>query len=270
MCRINPDLVRKLQDLVVQTVIEHLAELFLCETNGSQQVRPSHIANEERVPGQEHLRHGVVCKQIKQLQGNALGGMPGGFHGNDAHGLPKLQGRSVEFRHEIKLRLGLATQVNLRPGALPQLQMPRQEVRMKVGQIHMLNLPTVLLCLRQIGLNIPLGIHHHGTPGRRVSDEVRSVGQTSQIMLLEVHWEVRLQGGVAPRSVPLLSLRGTKPLQVPRLLEKTPQDPVNRPKMCSWSPSGRVPWPIFWHAAWAKSMVPKTDSQRSQTIWSGN
>ena len=38
-----------------------------------------------------------------------------------------------------------------------------------------------------------------------------------------------------------------------------------RPKNCLWSPSGRVPWPMLWHAPWAKSMVPKTNSQGSQS-----
>ena len=65
--------------------------------------------------------------------------------------------------------------------------MPGNKVRMKMRQKHMTNLHAQILSIGQILLNVPLRINHNRAPARFISNHVRSMRQTPQIILLKKH-----------------------------------------------------------------------------------
>ena len=77
------------------------------------------------------------------------------------------------------------TDVNFRPGACGQFLMSGNEVGVQVGLKDMVDSYSLLIGGFQINVHIALGIDHHCFPFRR--QHVRSVSQTSQAKLFEVH-----------------------------------------------------------------------------------
>ena len=85
----------------------------------------------------------------------------------------------------------LGAQVNLCAGSIAQLQMTCYEIGMKVSQEdvpdHKLLFPGIL----NVMINIALRVHDRSVMCAFVGDEVRSVGQASEIVLLQYHCSSR-------------------------------------------------------------------------------
>ncbi len=64
--------------------------------------------------------------------------------------------------------------------------MSRQEVGVEVGLDHMGDLHSVLARLGEVGRDVTLRVHHHGSTRTGVAHEVRRVRKTRQIVLLQM------------------------------------------------------------------------------------
>ena len=147
------------------------------------EVGPPHVANKERVAGEDR-RGPLRLAQIVHHNTNAFGGMAGRLKEAEA-ALPELNLVAVLHRDVGEQGSGPGSQIYARPGALGKLAMAGDEVSVQMRLNNMLDLPPVAGRRLQVDVNIPLGIDdgRHAPRANRVG----GVGQTTQIEALNLH-----------------------------------------------------------------------------------
>ena len=83
------------------------------------------------------------------------------------------------------LRFG--AKINRCTRAISRLQMSGHKIRVQMGQDHMLDLNFLFGCKFHIALDVTLRINDGSCAGLLITDQIRSVGQTSKVELLEDH-----------------------------------------------------------------------------------
>ena len=150
---------------------------------GGGEVGPSHIANEERVSGEDCLGP-LRLAQIGHHDANALHRMPGSLEEPEA-ALPELNLVSVLDRDVRELGSGPGAEIDARPGALGKFAMARDEVGVQVRLDNMFDLPPLAGCRLKVNINVPLRIDDGGNALR--ANRVGCVGQAAQIESLNLH-----------------------------------------------------------------------------------
>ena len=168
---------------VVQLASEHVGgELGI---GRGKQVGPTYIADEERVAGEHRVwrrvvgvlvdqdadRLGSVTRRRDDLEGDA----------SEREPLPVVE--SVDRKPD----LGSIAVADDGTGASGKLEMATQEVGVDVRLDDSLDGESELVGLREVVADIPAGIDDHRPAGRLVTDEVRRVGQTPEVVLGEDH-----------------------------------------------------------------------------------
>ena len=97
--------------------------------------------------------------------------MAGRFERLQPHA-PEFDTITVGKRREGVLCARGSTQIDTRARAVAQLEMPRDEVGVKVGQDHMFDIETVSGRERQVLINVALWIDDCGGACARVPDEI--------------------------------------------------------------------------------------------------
>src|SRR5262245_5345198 len=108
--------------------------------------------------------------------------MPGSFEGAQPD-TTKLQNVAIRQRREGVFRLGSRAQIDLCSGAVPQFEVTRQEIGVKVSEEDMANLSTVRFGVCQVLVHVSLRVDDGGSPAVFVHDQIGSVSQTTQIVL---------------------------------------------------------------------------------------
>src|SRR5262249_4043982 len=115
----------------------------------------------------------------------------------------ELHAIAVGERRERVLGLRFRAKVNRRAGAIAQLEMSRDEVRMQMREEDVADGELVLVREREITIDVALWIDDRGGSRRFIADEVRRVRQTIEVKLLEDHrLESAHYGEVYTRRVP--------------------------------------------------------------------
>jgi hypothetical protein len=183
MRRINLDRVGQRKQLLMQRVIEHRGHLRGRVAARTGQIGSAHVADKERVAGQNHSRLTAVVS-IEDQQRDAFGRVAGRFeHAQSQTPDPELVALLDGPVREGRARL--CAEDDFGAGSLGQLTMSADEVRMQVRLDDVLNPEPLRGGLCEVLLDVALRVNH-----RRLSfgpDEIRSVGQTAEIELLEVH-----------------------------------------------------------------------------------
>ena len=111
-----------------------------------------------------------------------------------ARGLQDLEPQSAELkalavphRSEVVLGLGASTEMDPRARLVPELKMTGHEVGVEMGEKDVPDLESMVLGINLVLACIPLGIDHYRRSGFLVTQEVGSVGETAEIVLLEDH-----------------------------------------------------------------------------------
>ncbi len=100
-----------------------------------------------------------------------------------------------------------AAQVDRRSTTIPQLQMPRQKIRMKVRPEHMANCQPELRRVIHILLDVALRIDDNRRRAHLIANQIGGVRQTAEIVLFEDHRQLSesslsvLRCATAPRRV---------------------------------------------------------------------
>ena len=81
--------------------------------------------------------------------------------------------------------LRLCPQADGRPRPFIQFQMPSQKIGVEVRQEHVTDAQPVRFSVRQILVDVPLRVDHHGGASRLVGNEVRSVRKAPKVILLQ-------------------------------------------------------------------------------------
>ena len=100
---------------------------------------------------------------------------------------PQLDDVAVRQGAEFEVRPGARAEVDARADALAQLQVPGQEVGVKVGQDHVPDREAQLCRFLQVEIHVAPGVDDHGGLRLLVADQVGGLGETGQVVLLEDH-----------------------------------------------------------------------------------
>ena len=101
--------------------------------------------------------------------------------------LSELDRVAVGERRELVLGLGPRAQIDLRADAIAQLEMAGQEVGVEMRQQDMLDPQPRRSRIGDVGVDVPLRIDDRRDSGCLVGDEVRRVGEATEVVLLEDH-----------------------------------------------------------------------------------
>src|SRR3984957_6562557 len=133
------------------------AQILGCPPQRSAQVRPANVPNEHRVAGKHGVRMGRVFLQTKYQEGDGLDGVARRFQYLQTQS-GEVEHVPVPHRHECVFRLGACSEMNGCVAAVTQLQVPRNEVRMEVGQKDVTDPEAKLLSVRQVLMDIALWV----------------------------------------------------------------------------------------------------------------
>ena len=109
--------------------------------------------------------------------------MPRRFQRLQAHAT-EFQSVAIAKRCKRVFRFGSGAEIDFRADAIAQLQMPGDEIGVKMRQKYVLDLQPMFGGERDVLIRIPLRVDDGGSAGFLVSDEVRGVGQARKIELL--------------------------------------------------------------------------------------
>ena len=150
------------------------------------QVGTADVADKQRVSGEDGVRASQDPSEIEDQDRNGLDGMAGGFEDLQAQSR-ELERIAVVHGHEGVFRLGAGAEMDGRAATVAQLQMAGDEVGMKMGEKDVADLEAEFFGIGQVLLDVALRIDDDGGRTGLVSEQVRSVGQAAQVVLLQNH-----------------------------------------------------------------------------------
>src|SRR5262245_10669734 len=124
--------------------------------------------------------------KIEDHDRNGLDGMTGRLEDLQTHAR-KIERIAILHRNERVFRLSVGAEMDRRAEPVAQFEVTGYEVGVEVGEEDMPNAKAEFLGVGNVLLGIALGIDNNGSGAGLVSEEVRGVGQTLQIVLLEDH-----------------------------------------------------------------------------------
>ncbi len=183
----------------MKALVKHAGELLRCVIWG--EIGAAHIADEERVAGQHRVGLGRTF-EIGDQDRDAFEGVARRLQeAQDA--VAEAQFVAIVHRDMRERGAGLGAQINVRAGERCQLLVAGNEIGVQVSFNHVGDAEAVFDGVFDVDADVALRIHHGGDAVR--TDHVGSMGQASEIELLEVH--------EGPSQGPLWS-RGMKPVKV--------------------------------------------------------
>ena len=186
MRRIDGTLIGESQQLGVERLVQQTAEIARRPTECHAQIGTTDVTDEKRVASEHGLRIGGAAIEIVDDEGNRLDGV--------SWRLEYLQPDSTEVdditvveRSEFVLGSRGGAEIDRRPGAIAQLEVTGDEVRVEVREEDVPDPQIVLGGERKIVIDVALWIDDSRRARLLVPDEVRRVRQTIQVKLLEDH-----------------------------------------------------------------------------------
>jgi hypothetical protein len=148
--------------------------------------RPADIADKQRVAGEDGVRVRLAAIAIEDQDGDRLRCVSRGLERLQPYGA-ELDAIAVGQRRERVFRFGRGAQIDGGADAIPQLEMTRDEIGMKVRQQHVRDPQVVLARERQILIDVALRIDDGSNLRALVADEIRRVRKAIQVELVENH-----------------------------------------------------------------------------------
>src|SRR5262245_50386191 len=167
----------------MQTVVKHSGHLLRREAFRADQVRSPDVADEERVAGQDFLRL-IRGLGVGDQNGDAFLRVAGSLqHAENDFADPELV--AVLAGRVIHRRVRFTPEAYLSPRAFGKLAMAADEIGVQMRLDHISDLQPFGFGFVDVLLHVALRIDDRRfAPG---ADQIRSMRQTSQIKLLEVH-----------------------------------------------------------------------------------
>jgi len=190
--RIHLRRIGKLQQLVVQRVVEHPSQLGCGPSERRAEIRPSHVSDKQRVASEYGDGIGDRRSWIRARasvvydERNRLDCVARRLQNFDANG-SKIDHRAVAHRFEPVFGNGFSSQTDGRANAVAQLEVARNEVGVKMRQEHINNAQVVLRCECQILIDVTLRVDNGRDTTLLVGNDVGGVREAVQVELLENH-----------------------------------------------------------------------------------
>src|SRR4051794_37246707 len=115
----------------MQRVVEMSTEFICSPSQGGPKVRPSHIADEERVTCEHSKRIDITLCQIEHKNRNRLERMARRMHNFDTHA-GECKNVPIFHRQKCVLSFSARTQMNRCSACISQLKMACQKICMKM------------------------------------------------------------------------------------------------------------------------------------------
>src|SRR5258707_8513031 len=180
---INLHCVIQLEKFFVQAVIHHRCHRLFRETFRAGEIGPADVADEKRVAG-EYFLWLIRDFAVSDQNANSFRRMARSFHEAQLY-FADCQFVAV-FDCAVKDRgSGFLAENDFRAGARRKFAMPADKVRMQVSFDYVLDLEIVRGCFVDVLIDIALWIYDYTFAIR--ADQIRSMSETIEIELLEVH-----------------------------------------------------------------------------------
>ena len=156
--RVDQGLIGQRQQLVVQRVVKMRAQIVGGPSQRGPQVRPAHVADEQRIAGENGVRlcRVLLSDRTPECEMDSMV-WPG-----VSRTCTRRPGNSSvspsRHRHKGILRLGARAKINRRAATIAQLQVPGDEIGMEMGQKNVADLQTESLRVRHVLFDIALRI----------------------------------------------------------------------------------------------------------------
>jgi hypothetical protein len=187
MRRIQKRLVRQLQELLVQRLVEHGGQLLGAPALSRAQVGAADVADEQRVPAEHRVGPLRIGCQVVDQQRDGLRRVARSPEHLQAHRGPQVDARTVAVGDELVVGIRASPQVDGGTRTIAQLEMAGQEIGVEVSQEDVTDLAARLLRHLQITPDIPLWIDDRSDTAAVVGHEVRRVREAAQVVLLQDH-----------------------------------------------------------------------------------
>ena len=193
MSGIHENVAGQLHELAVQGVVEESRHRLGRAAAAGREVGPAHVADEQRVPGEDHPR-ARRGRGVDDEDGHALGRVTRRLE-EAQHDRAHTEFVAVADRTMRDRRSRLRAEHHRGPGALGQLTVAAHEVGVEVRLDDVADAQALRLGLGQVLLHVAARIHDRGLA--LGADQVGRVGQATQIELLEV--QARALAGFSDR-----------------------------------------------------------------------
>src|SRR5262249_27763854 len=121
--------------------------------------------------GQNRVGLDVAVRGIPDEDRDRLRGVPGGLEHLEPDAA-ELEDLAVAHRLERVVGLRAGAEMDRRAGALAELEVARDEVRVEVGEEHMADLEPEPIGVLEVLLDVALRVDDRGLAGALVADEV--------------------------------------------------------------------------------------------------
>jgi len=199
MCGINLCRVRQRQQLFMDRVVQHCAELGCGPAERRAEIRSSHVADEQRVARQN--RHGIAARRsVVDEQRNRFDRMPRRFENLDPD-RSEIDRGAIPDGLEFIFGNRLPAEADGGAHAVAQFEMTRDEIGVKVRQEDVHDAEVVIRRKRQVLIDVTLRIDDGGRAAFFVGNDVRRMREAVQIKLFEDHVSImRLVGSLRTES----------------------------------------------------------------------
>jgi len=199
---INLCRVRQRQQLFMQRVVQHGAQLSCRPAERCAEIRSSHVADKQCVARKHRDRAGIrdsglgIRDQsaVVHEQRNRFDRMPRRFQSLDPD-RSEIDHRAVANRLEFIFRDRFPTEADDRAHAVAQLEVAGNEIRVEVRQEDVRDTKVVIGRERQILIDVALRIDDSRGTALLISNDVRGVCETVEIKLLEEHMSIMPESG---------------------------------------------------------------------------
>jgi len=172
------------EELGVEGIEEHVAELSGGPAEGGAEIGSADIADEEGVAGEDGVRFVGIGVAVEDEDGDGFGRVAGGFEDLESD-LAEVEAVAVAEWGERVLGFGGGTEADSGADAVAELEMAGDEIGVQVGEEDVLDGEVVLGGEGEVLVDVALGINDDGGGGGFVADEIGRVGETGEVELME-------------------------------------------------------------------------------------
>ena len=161
--RVDQSFIRLRQQLGVQRIEEHAAELRGRPARRRAQIGPAYVADEQRVAGEHRMRLGAFGVQVVYQNGDRLRRVARRLQSLQAHA-PEFESVAVVQRGEPVGRFGGRAEIDGRAAAVAQFQVAGDEIGVQMREEHVLDLQAVLGGKGDVLVSVALRVDHAAVP----------------------------------------------------------------------------------------------------------
>ncbi len=185
--RVDERRVGEREELPVERVVELSREVGRRDPRRGEEVRAPHVAQEERVAREHGVRPCVTLDAVEDEDRDRLGRVARRLERLEPHAGPEVEPRAVLHGLERVLRARARPEVDPRAAAVAELEVAGHEVGVEVREEDVTDRDSVPGRQGDVFVHVASRVHDSGDLRLLVGDEIRRVGEATEVELLEDH-----------------------------------------------------------------------------------